>query len=431
MGQPILPSPFGPSPYDTPYAYDSAPYPPPPIPRAISEPNYQYPASAIHAPMMPHAHSSHSTSGVVRETHVHSHSSSHHHHSSHAHRSSSAQAQPPPHKLTHHAPAASSHAHAQPHQHAQVWGYSKCTGHKKALCIGINYTGTQHELRGCVNDAKNVRNYLIRKCPPSSGPSLKRPIDLVIFQGHWGYKAEDIVLLTDDSSNPRSIPTRANVLDAMRWLVKDSHQHDSLIFHYSGHGSQVKDRDGDEKDGFDEVILPVDFARAGYISDDLMHQIMVHSLPLGCRLTAIFDSCHSGSALDLPYLYHTNGRIKGSQVTDKFYAQRSTPADVVSALCLLRASSIPDFHALKISFSGCKDNQTSADTYEAGLAVGAMSNAFITALLQTPHQTYQELLRSIRKILHDKYDQKPQMSTSHRIVRRQSCVCVSETDLIC
>lgn len=59
------------------------------------------------------------------------------------------------------------------------------------------------------------------------------------------------------------------MIDAMRWLVKDAHQHDSLFFHCeclapvigsnahssspdSGHGSQVKDRDGDEMDGFDE-----------------------------------------------------------------------------------------------------------------------------------------------------------------------------------
>ena len=30
----------------------------------------------------------------------------------------------------------------------------------------------------------------------------------------------------------------------------------------------------------------------------------------GVRLTAIFDSCHSGSALDLPYIYSTQGLLK-------------------------------------------------------------------------------------------------------------------------
>lgn len=33
-------------------------------------------------------------------------------------------------------------------------------------------------------------------------------------------------------------------------------------------------------------------------------------LKQGVRLTAIFDSCHSGSALDLPYIYSTSGKVK-------------------------------------------------------------------------------------------------------------------------
>lgn len=37
---------------------------------------------------------------------------------------------------------------------------------------------------------------------------------------------------------------------------------------------------------------------------------MVKPLPRGCRLTAIFDSCHSGTALDLPFVYDTTGKIK-------------------------------------------------------------------------------------------------------------------------
>ncbi len=37
---------------------------------------------------------------------------------------------------------------------------------------------------------------------------------------------------------------------------------------------------------------------------------MVKSLLPGVRLTAIFDSCHSGSALDLPYIYSTQGMLK-------------------------------------------------------------------------------------------------------------------------
>lgn len=41
-----------------------------------------------------------------------------------------------------------------------------------------------------------------------------------------------------------------------------------------------------------------------------MHRIMVRPLQSGVRLTAIFDSCHSGTALDLPYIYSTQGILK-------------------------------------------------------------------------------------------------------------------------
>jgi hypothetical protein len=48
----------------------------------------------------------------------------------------------------------------------------------------------------------------------------------------------------------------------------------------------------------------------GHITDDEMHRIMVRPLVAGVRLTAIFDSCHSGTALDLPYIYSTQGILK-------------------------------------------------------------------------------------------------------------------------
>jgi len=119
-----------------------------------------------------------------------------------------------------------------------------------------------------------------------------------------------MVILTDDSPNPMSQPTRANMIRAMQWLVHNAQPNDSLFFHYSGHGGQTEDVHGDEDDGFDEVIYPVDFKQAGHIVDDDIHDILVRPLQPGVRLTAIFDSCHSGTAMDLPYIYSTQGLLK-------------------------------------------------------------------------------------------------------------------------
>ncbi|KAF8274852.1 caspase domain-containing protein, partial [Lactarius quietus] len=311
--------------------------------------------------------------------------------------------------------------------------YSQCTGKRKALCIGINYIGQQAELRGCINDARNIERFLIEK---------------------FGYKREDIVVLTDDQRDPRSIPTKTNMLQAMQWLVTGARADDSLFFHYSGHGGQTKDLNGDEGDGYDEVIYPVDFKKAGHIVDDEMHDIMVKSLPAGCRLTAIFDanfsdlksqSCHSGTALDLPYVYSTEGKLKepnlaleagqGLMGAVSSYARgdmggvfRTVTSVVKSATTARgaeqRARQTKTSPADCISWSGCKDSQTSADAVEAGSATGAMSYAFITALTQQPQQSYLQLLQSIRAILRAKYSQKPQVSKeSERSSPPSSCPC--------
>ncbi|KAK9854730.1 hypothetical protein MYU51_003999 [Penicillium brevicompactum] len=291
--------------------------------------------------------------------------------------------------------------------------YSRCTGKRKALMIGINYFGQKGQLRGCINDVKNMSTYLNQ---------------------NFGYAREDMVLLTDDQQNPMSQPTKVNILRAMHWLVKDAQPNDSLFFHYSGHGGQTPDLDGDEDDGYDEVIYPVDFRAAGHIVDDEMHRIMVQSLRPGVRLTAIFDSCHSGSALDLPYIYSTSGVLKepnlakeagqgllgvvsayargdmGSMMSTAMgFIKKATKGDEVYERNLKTKTSPADV----IMWSGSKDDQTSQDAQIAGQATGAMSWAFIAALRKNPQQSYVQLLNSIRDELSTKYTQKPQLSCSH------------------
>ena len=197
---------------------------------------------------------------------------------------------------------------------------------------------------------------------------------------HFGYKRDDMVILTDDQQNPMSQPTKSNILRAMHWLVKDARPNDSLFFHYSGHGGQTRDLDGDEDDGYDEVIYPVDFRTHSHITDDEMHRIMVQPLSAGVRLTAIFDSCHSGTALDLPYIYSTQGILKEPNLAKEAgqgllnvissYSQgdlggvahnivgffrKATTGDEAHARTLAKKTSPADV----IMLSGSKDDQTS------------------------------------------------------------------------
>jgi len=231
-----------------------------------------------------------------------------------------------------------------------------------------------------------------------------------------------------------SIPTKQNILRAMHWLVKEARPNDSLFFHYSGHGGQTPDLDGDEDDGYDEVIYPVDFRVQGHIVDDEMHRIMVQSLSPGVRLTAIFDSCHSGSALDLPYIYSTQGVLKEPNLAKEAgqgllgivssYARGDMSGMVSTAVGFFKKAATGDSvyernkqtktsPADVVMWSGSKDTQTSQDATIGGEATGAMSWAFITALKKNPQQSYVQLLNSIRDELSTKYTQKPQLSCSH------------------
>ena len=153
-----------------------------------------------------------------------------------------------------------------------------------------------------------------------------------------------------------------------------------LLTYPTGHGGQTPDLDGDEDDGYDEVIYPVDFRVAGHIVDDDMHLIMVKSLLPGVRLTAIFDSCHSGSALDLPYIYSTQGVLKepnlakeagqgllgivsayargdmsGIASTAMGFFKKATTGDEVRQRTIATKTSPADV----IMWSGSKDDQTS------------------------------------------------------------------------
>ncbi|KAI8815245.1 peptidase C14, caspase domain-containing protein [Cladochytrium replicatum] len=291
------------------------------------------------------------------------------------------------------------------------------TGKRRALFIGINYVGTKAELKGCVNDVKNVHAFV-----------TKQPY-------------QEALILTDDQQDPSKIPTRANILNAFRWLIAGAQPGDAFFLHYSGHGAYQQDPQGDEVDGSDETIVPLDYESAGMIVDDDMHQILVGNLPAGSCFTAIFDCCHSGSVMDLPYTYRLDGNLDVVVIDNKkaavkmglkaglnylrgdkqtalnaakeafgMYMKKPGHSDAVD-----RTRKANTTQAFVVQFSGCLDSQTSADAQIQGSASGALSWAMMSVLNQNPHITYIKLLKEVRELLHGKYSQIPQISTGFPI----------------
>lgn len=208
---------------------------------------------------------------------------------------------------------------------------------KKALLVGINYYSVPGaRLNGCINDITNMKNTLIT---------------------NYGYTENDIVMLRDDNSAYYQ-PTAQNIVGWLNALIAISSQCEEVWFHYSGHGSSIRDRNGDEKTGLDSVIVPVDFQSVGVIVDDLIFSLVKQSK---CRTMLLFDSCNSGSVCDLIWSYeYINANIyKRSQINNFAVSNQNI-------YCI----------------SGCKDTQTSADVYDSvdKQYEGAFTDAFIGSL---------------------------------------------------
>ncbi|KAJ3028776.1 Ca(2+)-dependent cysteine protease [Rhizophlyctis rosea] len=320
---------------------------------------------------------------------------------------------------------------------ASRWGtYTKSGGVRRALLIGINYTGTKAQLAGCHNDVNNVRKWLVANYP---------------FAEH-----EVRVMLDVEGQEPHLIPTRANITESMKWLVAGAKEGDAFFFHYSGHGAQAKDTEGDEQDGTDETLVPLDYLTAGQMHDDELNALLVHPLPFGSRLTAIFDCCHSGSIMDLPYTYsvtdhaeivvrdntramfvhaiaagkaffrgeHTEYQthlkeikdwFRGDDSRDDHQAQVPSDGDGVSQV-KQQVMKNKGSQAFIVQIAGCRDNQTSADAKIENVATGAMSWALLETLEENHHRlTYMDVLKQTRERLAGRYKQVPQMSTAYKV----------------
>ncbi|KZV89627.1 hypothetical protein EXIGLDRAFT_721201 [Exidia glandulosa HHB12029] len=122
------------------------------------------------------------------------------------------------------------------------------------------------------------------------------------------FRDENIELLID-SGDPKtstaSWPTRNNILAAIKQLVKNAPAGSSFVFAFIGHGAQQPNLDGEEEDGFDELIIAADGEN---IKDDELNALLVKAVPDGCMLTALIDSCHSGTAMDTKYTFRVDDR---------------------------------------------------------------------------------------------------------------------------
>lgn len=189
---------------------------------------------------------------------------------------------------------------------------------KLCICVGINYVQLPKlRLFGCIHDAKVM-----------AGAMKTRGYETRIY----------------DDNNPVTqwATTHAGLEKIFKTIVKDSFSYDTIWFHYSGHGSQTPDLSGYECDGLDEALVTTDPA---LFTDDEICEILQNINPK-CVLNMTFDCCHSGTMVDLPYMY--NGSRTGVDFKKVIRSPLELPASVS---CI----------------SACKDSQVAYEQNREGV----------------------------------------------------------------
>lgn len=272
---------------------------------------------------------------------------------------------------------------------------------RKALLIGVNYVGTPNELHGCVNDIYDM----CRLCVGWGYTDV-----CVLHDGVWPGPEPVPKIPAQLSGLSGRAPTRANIEAAMRWLVADAAKGGHRFFHYSGHGSQLRDQVGeghDEPSGWDDTIIPADFGTAGQIRDDELRATLVAPLAgTPARLRAILDCCHSGTGFDLRFTMYDVSRFgrrnfkTGKPEEEHIFVMRTTATPATRAA------------ADVLMISGCADFQTSDDAVFYGRANGALTRFLVDYLKGRFMVRAGEMLVTVRENLRKAaYDQVPQLSS--------------------
>ena len=230
---------------------------------------------------------------------------------------------------------------------------------KIALLIGINYTGTSVQLNGCQNDVIKIKE---------------------VIKSNYNYLESNINMLIDKQGFIQ--PTASNILSALNTIYIQCKKEviDEVFIYYSGHGTNIIDRDRDEVDCKDECIVPIDYAKSGIITDDIIYKFLSALAPIKKKIIWIFDSCNSASCTDLPYSFTLTN---ANRVVKQNLSKRKPISNNKNIFVL----------------SGCLDAKVSYDVREPdGTPCGLLSYNLRKTLEQFGYNcTIEQLLTNIKK----------------------------------
>jgi hypothetical protein len=270
---------------------------------------------------------------------------------------------------------------------------------RRALLIGINKypkLPPRAQLKGCVADVELMRDTLINR---------------------FGFPVANVRVLTDDHAR------RDSILEALDKLVTETQPEDTVFIQYSGHGSQVKDREGDEPNGWDDTIVPSDSGRDGNeirdITDDEIYSRLLDLSAKTGNITLWFDSCHSGGISRDAF----GGATRGIEPAPKDATLPEASISAAARAALIGARStgrggsglLPIDHSY-VLLAGCRSEQLSYEHTTRGPDGASVTNGALTYFLHRelvgaePGATYRDVFDAARRQVTAAYPtQQPQM----------------------
>lgn len=235
---------------------------------------------------------------------------------------------------------------------------------RHALLIGINEYVSVPDLRGAKNDVSMMRG---------------------ILSSRFGFRDEDIEVLEDEQA------TRKGLLDAIERLAERVGPQDVVYLHYSGHGSQVQDQNGDEEDGRDETLIPHDGRTSGIpdITDDELAALLARIDAK--QVVVTLDSCHSGTATRGALFMRS--RVVAPDTRIELYASGAVAGRAVVPL-------VQQGHVL---LTGAAHNEEALDGPVDGRLQGLFSYALGQALSRadpdvSPRRVFEDVERELERI---------------------------------
>lgn len=229
-----------------------------------------------------------------------------------------------------------------------------------------------------------------------------KDVPLVVdMLGKAGFEKKHIRTLVDDKA------TKAAIVGAFIVLAESAKEGDIVYIHFSGHGQQMRDRNGDEADGLDESWIPYDAYRQPcnkdrgekHLVDDEVNiclSAIRDKIGASGKLLVAIDACHSGDATrDID-----DGEVARG-VGDVFEATYKMLLKIVESV-----KKAPAGTERWITISACESNQVNYEMRQP--QVGKLTYALYTQIEKAATLDNDAFMRLIRKFVNSNTRSQPQ-----------------------